>query len=97
MNYKLNTPCIFDFLPQLSDLLDETLKPEDLFNVDDEMYEEYKKYEEMYLKEKAQKSATKKHKSKVVDINLGVNTASEEDEHLPQCNNKISNDSAYGR
>lgn len=77
--------------------MDETLKPEDLFNVDDEMYEEYKKYEEMYLKEKAQKSTTKKHKPKIVDVNLGLHTASEEDEHSSQFNNKIANDSAYGR
>lgn len=81
----------------MGDLLDDTLKPEDLFNVDDEMYEEYKKYEEMYLKEKAQKSSTKKHKPKTVDMNLGINTASEEDDRSSPFNNKISNDSAYGR
>ncbi|XP_018578090.1 uncharacterized protein LOC108916347 [Anoplophora glabripennis] len=90
MSIERNSP-----VKDLSDLLDETLKPEDLFNVDDEMYEEYKKYEEMYLKEKAQNSATKKHKPKIVDINLGIHTASEEEDHPPQFN-KISNDSAYG-
>ncbi|KAJ8915144.1 hypothetical protein NQ315_000396 [Exocentrus adspersus] len=89
-NAERNSPA-----KETNDLV-ETLKPEDLFNVDDEMYEEYKKYEEMYLKEKAQKSATRKHKPKIIDVGLGVHTASEEEERTSPFNNKISNDSAYG-
>ncbi|KAJ8943689.1 hypothetical protein NQ318_015178 [Aromia moschata] len=80
---------------ELSDTMEESLKPEELFAVDDEMYEEYKKYEEMYLKEKVQSSTKKKHKPKIIDINFGILTASEEEDHLLNFN-KISNDSAYG-
>ncbi|XP_050311545.1 uncharacterized protein LOC126747093 isoform X2 [Anthonomus grandis grandis] len=83
--------------------LDDILKAEDLFSVDDEMYEEYKKYEEMYLMEKRQHSATSVHrksKTKPTEMNYGLLTNSEEEE-LPNNNNnnnnnKLSNDSAYG-
>ncbi|XP_066246201.1 uncharacterized protein DDB_G0284459-like isoform X1 [Euwallacea similis] len=84
----------------LSIPLNDTLKAEDLFAVDDEMYEEYKRYEEMYLKEKKQNSGgtnnNKKNKSKNVDMNYGLLTNSEEDDHMSNSNNKMSNDSAYG-
>ncbi|KAH1016705.1 hypothetical protein HUJ04_007882 [Dendroctonus ponderosae] len=72
----------------------DALKAEDLFAVDDEMYEEYKKYEEMYLKEKEQSSnSNKKTKVKNIDLNYGLLTNSEEEDHS---HNKLSNDSAYG-
>ncbi|CAH0563983.1 unnamed protein product [Brassicogethes aeneus] len=72
---------------------EESLKPEDLFAVDDEMFEEYKKYEEMYLKEKEKGSVSNK-KCKPKLENFGILTASE-DEHSPQITN-LANDSAYG-
>ncbi|XP_030751986.1 uncharacterized protein LOC115879351 isoform X2 [Sitophilus oryzae] len=75
----------------------DTLKAEELFSVDDEMYEEYKKYEEMYLKEKEQKASSKKAtKKKNIDINYGLLVASEEEDHSNVSTNKISSDSAYG-
>ncbi|KAL1488878.1 hypothetical protein ABEB36_014671 [Hypothenemus hampei] len=75
--------------------LEDILKAEDLFAVDDEMYEEYKKYEEMYLKEKELNgNSNKKHRAKNIDLTYGLLTAnSEEDDHT---NIKLSNDSAYG-
>ncbi|XP_076271746.1 uncharacterized protein LOC143203455 isoform X2 [Rhynchophorus ferrugineus] len=74
----------------------DILKAEDLFSVDDEMFEEYKKYEEMYLKEKEQKSTTKKTtKKKTVDLNYGI-FGNEEEDHSNNSVNKLSNDSAYG-
>lgn len=78
--------------------MESSLKPEDLFAVDDEMYEEYKKYEEMYLKEKEQKIRTKKMRPKPCELNFGLLMVSDEDETAgsPQIN-KISDDSAYGR
>lgn len=62
------------------------------------MYEEYKKYEEMYLKEKEQTSSSnKKNKNKNIDVNYGLLTNSEEEDHSNNSVNKLSNDSAYGR
>ncbi|KAJ8984674.1 hypothetical protein NQ317_015765 [Molorchus minor] len=81
---------------EVCESVEDALKPEDLFAVDDEMYEEYKKYEEMYLKEKAQQSGKKRNKPKMIDINFGILTASEEEDQGTAFNNKISNDSAYG-
>lgn len=69
-------------------------KAEDLFSVDDEMYEEYKKYEEMYLKEKEEK--LKKEERRISDGQSGLLTASE-DEEAQQQSVKLSGDSAYGR
>lgn len=86
---------VFLLLLQKSAEVEDAIKAEDLFAVDDEMYAEYKKYEEMYLKEKQQgSSANKKAKVKTIDLNYGLPTNSEEDDHSP---NKLSNDSAYGR
>ncbi|KAK9711561.1 hypothetical protein QE152_g25407 [Popillia japonica] len=68
-------------------------KAEDLFSVDDEMYEEYKKYEEMYLKEKEEK--LKKEERRISDGQSGLLTASE-DEEAQQQSVKLSGDSAYG-
>lgn len=65
----------------------EATKAEELFSVDDELYEEYKKYEEMYLKEKEEKS---RNERRIADV-------SEDDENTGQMGNKISSDSAYGR
>lgn len=73
-----------------------TLKPEDLFAVDDAMYEEFKKYEEMYLKGRKEKNASKKQKPKLIEINYKVLTSPEENQSSHH-NNKISTDSAYGR
>lgn len=73
-----------------------TLKPEDLFAVDDAMYEEFKKYEEMYLKGRKEKNLLKKPKPKLIEINYKILTSGENNQqsHL---NSKISTDSAYGR
>ncbi|KAI4456385.1 hypothetical protein MML48_8g00004982 [Holotrichia oblita] len=68
-------------------------KAEELFSVDDEMYEEYKKYEEMYLKEKEEK--LKKEERRISDGQSGLLTASEDDESQQQ-SIKLSGDSAYG-
>lgn len=57
--------------------------------VDDQMFEEYKKFEEMYLMEKAQKN---KDKNKTAD-NVILN---DEVDGLLQIS-KINGDSAYGR
>lgn len=75
------------------------MKAEDLFSVDDEMYEEYKKYEELYLKEKElNANSNKKNKNKPADLtNYGLLANSEEDDRSNSSNNKLSNDSAYGR
>lgn len=72
--------------------LDESLKPEDLFAVDDAMYEEFKKYEEMYLKEKKQ-NKPRKNKPKLIEINYKILT--EEGQGAP--NQQVAADSAYGR
>lgn len=55
------------------------------------MYEEYKKYEQMYLKEKEEKLKKEERR-----INEGT-TVSEDDENQAQLTTKISGDSAYGR
>lgn len=70
-----------------------------MFSVDDEMYEEYKKYEELYLKEKElNANSNKKNKNKPADLtNYGLLANSEEDDRSNGSNNKLSNDSAYGR
>lgn len=57
------------------------------FTIDDEMFEEYRKYEEMYLQEKQQKL---KNQHKASDV------ISNEDDDGPM-NNKINSDSAYSR
>lgn len=64
---------------------------EQLFSIDDEMYEEYKKYEQMYLKEKEEKLKIEERR-----INENI-TVSEDDENQTQLTTKISGDSAYGR
>lgn len=64
-------------------------KAEELFAVDDEMYEEYKKYEQMYLKEKEEKLKIEERRTN--------ETPSEDDDSQPQLLNKLSADSAYGR
>lgn len=70
----------------MDDLLTSPPKAEELFSVDDEMYEEYKKYEQMYLKEKEEK------------LRKTLNeTPSEDDDSQTQQVNKLSGDSAYGR
>lgn len=69
-------------------------KADELFSVDDEMYEEYKKYEEMYLKEKEE--LMKKDERRISDGQSGLLTASEDDESQQQ-SIKLSGDSAYGR
>lgn len=65
-------------------MFQQPLKPiaadEDLFSIDDAMYEEYKKYEQMYLQEKEEK------------IRLEKNSKNEES-YNPV---KINGDSAYG-
>ncbi|CAG9773894.1 unnamed protein product [Ceutorhynchus assimilis] len=69
---------------------------EELFNVDDELYEEYKKYEALYLQDKEQQKVdSKKTRNKNIDLNYGLLTnkeipKSEEEDH------KTTNDSAYG-
>ncbi|KRT81805.1 hypothetical protein AMK59_5554 [Oryctes borbonicus] len=68
-------------------------KAEELFSVDDEMYEEYKKYEEMYLKEKEEK--LKKEERRTSDGQSALLTASEDDDSQQQIF-KMSGDSAYG-
>lgn len=62
------------------------MSPEDLFSVDDEMYEEYKKYEQMYLKEKEE---SRKKVERKADFG-----SEDDDGHLAVA---ISGDSAYGR
>ncbi|XP_044253322.1 uncharacterized protein LOC123004230 [Tribolium madens] len=61
------------------------IKAEDLFAVDDKMYAEYKIYEEMYLKEKEQRS-NKKSKAKNSVKSYGIELEK----------SKVSDDSAYG-
>lgn len=61
------------------------------------MYEEFKKYEEMYLKAKKENNSSKKQKPKLIEINYKILTSNEEGQSQPQLNNKISTDSAYGR
>lgn len=60
------------------------------------MYEEFKKYEEMYLQGRKEKISSKKQKPKLIEINYKILTSGEETQttHL---NSKISTDSAYGR
>lgn len=72
------------------------MKPEDLFAVDDAMYEEFKKYEELYLKGRKQKQSARKQKPKLIEINYKLLTSSDENQSS-HVNNKISTDSAYGR
>lgn len=64
-------------------------KAEELFSVDDEMYEEYKKYEQMYLKEKEEKLKQEERRMN--------ETLSEDDDGQPVMSTKLSGDSAYGR
>ncbi|XP_018322083.1 uncharacterized protein LOC108734859 isoform X2 [Agrilus planipennis] len=59
---------------------------DDLFAVDDELYEEYKKYEEMYLKEKQQKM------QQTSDVSDDLYSPGKDDIQLSQ---KNSGDSAY--
>ncbi|XP_060521229.1 uncharacterized protein LOC132698919 isoform X4 [Cylas formicarius] len=73
----------------------DAFKAEELFAVDDEMYEEYKKFEEMYLKEKEQKANPRRNK-KGLDLNCGLFAPSTEESETPNVNGKISYDSAYG-
>lgn len=54
------------------------------------MYEEYKKYEEMYLKEKEEKLKKEERK-----LNETPSDDEENQQHPPT--NKLSGDSAYGR
>lgn len=67
-----------------------------MFAVDDAMYEEFKKYEEMYLQGRKENDSLKKQKPKLIEINYKILTSGEENQpsHL---NSKISTDSAYGR
>ncbi|XP_063917805.1 uncharacterized protein LOC135133350 isoform X2 [Zophobas morio] len=74
---------------------DQTIKPEDLFAVDDKMYAEYKIFEEMYLKEKEQMSNTRKQRSKNSIKSYGIEIVNED--YTNQNSNKVSGDSAYGR
>lgn len=67
-----------------------------MFAVDDAMYEEFKKYEEMYLQGKKEKNSSKKQKPKLIEINYKILT-SEENKVANRNSNKISTDSAYGR
>ncbi|XP_063917808.1 uncharacterized protein LOC135133350 isoform X5 [Zophobas morio] len=73
---------------------DQTIKPEDLFAVDDKMYAEYKIFEEMYLKEKEQMSNTRKQRSKNSIKSYGIEIVNED--YTNQNSNKVSGDSAYG-
>lgn len=84
---------------QQATITTDNLKAEDLFSVDDEMYEEYKKYEELYLKEKElNANSNKKNKNKPADLtNYGLLANSEEEDRSNSSNIKLSNDSAYGR
>ncbi|XP_049818015.1 uncharacterized protein LOC109604014 isoform X3 [Aethina tumida] len=76
--------------------MEEQLTAGNLFSVDDEMFEEFMKYEAEYRREKEQqKNNTKKVKPKVVD-NFGILTGSEDEQTFPQINNNVPNDSAYG-
>lgn len=50
------------------------LNAEELFPEDNKMYEEYKKYEEMYLEERQKKSASRKHVPKPVDFGINLET-----------------------
>ena len=74
---------------------DLTIKPEDLFAVDDKMYAEYKIFEEMYLKEKEQMSNTRKQRNKNSIKSYGIEIVNED--YTNQNSNKVSSDSAYGR
>lgn len=62
-----------------------------MFPVDDEMYEEYKKYEETYLREKQKKQ----FKSKTNDINVDIFNGNETND-IP-ISAKVNIDSAYSR
>lgn len=64
------------------------MKTSNPFAIDDEMFEEYRKYEEMYLQEKQQKL---KNPQRPGDVN-----SNEDDDGLTN-NGKINNDSAYSR
>jgi hypothetical protein len=75
------------------DELDLTIKPEDLFAVDDKMYAEYKIYEEMYLKEKDHLANSRKQKAKNCVKSYGIDL--NDDNSSPP--KKVSDDSAYGR
>lgn len=57
------------------------------------MYEEYKKYEEMYLREKQLQMQNKK---KSEDLSSGTLTPNEGSDNVP-ANVKVSGDSAYSR
>lgn len=72
---------------------DIEFKAEDLFAIDDNMYAEYKIYEEIYLKEKGKDRSTKKHRAKNNIKSYGIEL-SNEDKNLTT---KASHDSAYGR
>jgi hypothetical protein len=74
------------------DELDLTIKPEDLFAVDDKMYAEYKIYEEMYLKEKDHLANSRKQKAKNCVKSYGIDL--NDDNGSPP--KKVSDDSAYG-
>jgi hypothetical protein len=69
-----------------------TIKPEDLFAVDDKMYAEYKIYEEMYLKEKDHLANSRKQKAKNCVKSYGIDL--NDDNSSPP--KKVSDDSAYG-
>ncbi|KAL3274464.1 hypothetical protein HHI36_015850 [Cryptolaemus montrouzieri] len=56
------------------------------FSVDDELYQEYQKYEEMYLKERDRKTSSKRSKNKTADFGINI------DDKV----NKTCADSAYG-
>lgn len=64
------------------------MKTSNPFAIDDEMFEEYRRYEEMYLQEKQQKL---KNQHKASDV------ISNEDDDGPTSINKINSDSAYSR